>query len=167
MTFEEYKAKTEDMVNEINDLCATAVVTDQMSLDEVIAYYEDRLKRIYTVCSYPDSHQPSLPNPIERGDSFNSESGACLPNGRPDDGLPTTTLASKREMRTIRRPLECEPYGPWERYPMPNSPEYIYGKPGELFEQLRETADGKDIEHSIVRVVDGKDIVIWRAAYQV
>jgi hypothetical protein len=98
MTFEEYKAKTQEMVNEINDICATAIVTDQMSLDEVIAYYQYRLDRISTICSYPD----------------------LVP-------LPS------REVRTTRHPLECEPCGHLERYPMPNSLEYIYGRPGELF----------------------------------
>jgi hypothetical protein len=55
MTFEEYKAKTQQMVNEVSDVCNTSFVTDQMSLDEVIAYYQDRLERIYAVCRYPDS----------------------------------------------------------------------------------------------------------------
>ncbi len=55
MTFEEYKAKTHEMVNEINDICMTAVVTDQMSLDEVISYYQDRLNRICAICTYPDA----------------------------------------------------------------------------------------------------------------
>jgi hypothetical protein len=32
---------------------------------------------------------------------------------------------------------------------------------------LREVADGKAIERSIIRVVDGKDIVIWQMAYPV
>jgi hypothetical protein len=78
-------------------------------------------------------------------------------------------MTSEREMRITRQPLECEPFGDkgLVRYPTPGSPEYIYGRPGELFEQLREIHDGKAIERSIIRVVDGKDIVIWQMAYPV
>ena len=134
MTYGEYRAKTHDMVNEINDICATAIVTDQMSLEEVIAYYQERLTRIYAVCNYPDSAPPP----------------------------------PEREMRVIRHPLECQPFFGHEglvRYPVPDQPEWIVCRPGELFEQLREVAGGEAIERSIIRVVDGKDIVIWQKAY--
>jgi hypothetical protein len=62
MTYEEYKAKTVEMVNEVSDLCMTSYVTDQMSLDEVIAYYQNLVGRIYMVCSYPDNPPPPPPS---------------------------------------------------------------------------------------------------------
>ena len=36
-----------DWRNEISDLCMTAVVTDQMTIDQVVGYYADRLNKIY------------------------------------------------------------------------------------------------------------------------
>ena len=135
MTYGEYRAKTHEMVNEINDICATAVVTDQMTFDDVITYYRERLDRIYTVCCYPEDIEPAPP---------------------------------ARETKIVRRPLECQPFGDkgLVRYQEPMMDWCIVGRPGELFEQLREILDGKAIERSIIRVVDGKDIVIWQQAYQ-
>ena len=132
MTFEEYKSKTHEMVNEINDICATAIITDQMTFDDVISYYEGRLTRIYEVCCYPEDDLDSQHAPPER--------------------------------EIVRRPLECQPFGDegLVRYPAPSSPDWIIGRPGELFEQLREVAVGEAVERSIIRVVDGKDIVVWQ-----
>lgn len=42
-----------EMVNEVSDLCNTAVVTDKMTVDEVVAYYDERLQKIYAAVSYP------------------------------------------------------------------------------------------------------------------
>lgn len=54
MTYEQYRNCTHEIVNEVNDLCATAVITDRMTLDEVVSYFTARLAKISDVCIYPE-----------------------------------------------------------------------------------------------------------------
>lgn len=72
-------------------------------------------------------------------------------------------------MTTQRTPLDARPFGNAGLvcYPSPSSPDWIFGHPGELFEELEELHDGRAVQRTILRVVDGKDIIIWRAAYAV
>ena len=46
--------KIHEMVNEIRDICMTTIVTDTMSLDEVIEHYSKALNKIHDLAEYHD-----------------------------------------------------------------------------------------------------------------
>lgn len=78
--------------------------------------------------------------------------------------------------KKIRTLLECEPIPPGDsyykngefvRYFSVDVTEPIIGRPGELFEELEEIHDGRAIIHRIIRVVDGKDIIIMQKGHRV
>jgi hypothetical protein len=57
-TYDEYVEKTHKIINEISDICATTVVTDQMTLEQVVGLLHDTLARIDVVAVYPERERP-------------------------------------------------------------------------------------------------------------
>jgi hypothetical protein len=54
MTLEQYKEEIHSIINEINDICATAIILDKWSKDEVIDYFHKTIAKIEDAAKYPE-----------------------------------------------------------------------------------------------------------------
>jgi len=54
----QYIERTHEMVNAISDICATTVITDQMTLDDVVNLFHETLAKIDALAKYPEDCEP-------------------------------------------------------------------------------------------------------------
>ncbi len=64
MTFEEYKDKTHEIINEISDICNTTFIYESMDRDQIEELFYETLAKIDAVAVYPDKE---LKNEVGNG----------------------------------------------------------------------------------------------------